>query len=121
MVNGLVPDIGLQFTESANTRSGITLRPLPIDGISQSLKTKQRRSILYDGVNLFNSIPSYLRNIKDDLPTFKKYLDKFLLQLLDQPPVPGLVPEARDLTGNPSNCIKDWIRCLNITIPDNML
>ena len=41
---------------------------------------------------------------------FKKELDNFLNTVPDQPAAPGLVTGTRDLWGNPSNSIIDWIR-----------
>ena len=43
-----------------------------------------------------------------------KELDNFLNTVPDQPVVPGLVPGSRDLWGNPSNSIIDWIRTENL-------
>ena len=117
MFHGFVPDIGLiRISPNIITRSEASLQPIPLDGSTAALKTKQKDSLLHNGVNLFNSIPAYIRNCPDK-DEFKSLLDEFLQRVPDQPPVPGLVPEARDIWGNPSNCITDWVRSGDIT-PD---
>ena len=46
---------------------------------------------------------------------FNYELDRYLALLPDQPAVPGAVPGARDLYGDPSNCIIDWGRMIDVS------
>ena len=41
-------------------------------------------------------------------------MDAFLMELPDHPKVPGLSPEAIDLSGNQSNSIAAWTRLLKL-------
>ena len=66
-------------------------------------------------MKIFNSLPQHIRDIPEDLPTFKKELDCFLKLVPDQPAIPGFVPGSRDHWGRPSNSIIDWIRTENLT------
>ena len=87
---------------------------------SEAVKTKIRDSLMVNGVNLFNSLPRIIRNIKNDLPEFKKKLDAFLNKVPDQPECPGYRPEARDINGHPSNSIIDWIRIMDFNDNDDI-
>ena len=79
-----------------------------------AMKSKQRDSLLHGGVILYNSLPACIRSITGDLELFKTQLDELLSLLPDQPPVPGFIPDARDIKGNPSNSIVDWLRITDI-------
>ena len=78
---------------------GVTLTPLSLDGFSASMKSKQRDSLAHGGVVLYNVLPSSIRSITQ----FKCQLDTLLSILPDQPAVPELVPQAKDIYGHPSN------------------
>ena len=116
MLNGIVPDCGiLKLNQNRNTRKLDTLTPAPLDATSQSMKTKQKASLSHAGVILFNSLPTSIRRIRDDLNYFEAELDCLLTLLPDEPEVPGLVPRANNIYGIPSNDMIDWIRITDIT------
>ena len=111
MLHGYVPDLGLIKKESRDfTRAGSSLLPISIKAGTGAIRTKIQNSILHHGVKVFNSLPQHIRDIPADLDEFKKELDNFLKSVPDQPSVPGFVPGSRDLWGNPSNSVIDWIR-----------
>ena len=112
--NGLVPNCGLDLYDGPDTRSGDSFTTGSLRSNSESIKTKLRDSLKYNGVRIYNAIPRYIRDIKNDLPEFKKKLDTFLNKIPDQPSIPGLSPGAKCLYGNESNSIIDWIRLLNL-------
>ena len=74
------------------------------------------QSLTLRGGQVFNSLPIYLRNSTNiTLDTFKSRLDRFLEQIPDNPPIPGLIPEPiRSCTGKHSNSIQDWIVFLKL-------
>ena len=112
MLNGLVPDLGLNIYSGPDTRSDQTLHSRAIHASNSSVRTKLCDSILVNGVKLFNTLPKWIRDIKCDLSLFKKELDRFLRQVPDQPELPGYIPEPRDIYGKPSNSLIDWVRLL---------
>lgn len=118
MVNGLIPDIDVVFNHGPSMRSNNALFPKPIKAQSEGIKSKQRDSILYNGVHIYNCLPPYVRNINDDICEFKQKLDNFLSMIPDQPAIPGFIPEAKDLFGNSSNSILDWTRFLGLSDDD---
>ena len=103
------------MNQNRNTRSGVNYVPITLDGYSESLKSKQRDSLLHSGVNIYNSLPTSIRNITGDLIEFKYELDRYLSLLPDQPPIPGFIPGARDSNDNPSNSIIDWARIIDVS------
>ena len=116
IINHMIPDIGIfKLAQTRNTRTGVTFVPLPLDGFSLAFKTKQRNTLLHNGVLIYNSLPTSIWSIMDDLNNFKYELDRYLALLPDQPAVPGAVPGARDLYGDPSNCIIDWGRMIDVS------
>ena len=84
------------------------LLPINLTTTTEAIKTKLRDSLLYNGVRIFNSIPLTIRNIQNDYCEFKKQLDLYLSKIPDQPATLYLMPEAKDIYGNPSNSILDW-------------
>ena len=114
MLNGFVPDIGLVLNTNQNTRSANILVPKNVTGKSEAVKTKLRDSLLYNGVRIYNCLPKYVTSVTDCIDTFKKNLDLFLGMLPDQPELPGSIPEACDLYGNPSNSLIDWVRHIGL-------
>ena len=67
---------------------------------------------MHYGVLLYNCIPSIICNTSESLDEFKSRLDEFLTTVPDHPAVPGLIPDAPDMEGNPSNCLLDWVKHL---------
>lgn len=55
-----------------------------------------------------------VRNSKTSLEEFKLVLDQFLMEIPDHPRVPGLAPEALDMSGQQSNSIAAWTRLLQL-------
>ena len=111
MIRGLVPDLGLQVNCSV-TRSGGSLTPLDMDAQWMAVRTKQRNSLMHHGVLLYNCIPAKIRNTSECWEEFKTNLDNFLTVVPDHPAVPGLILDATDNDGKPSNCLLDWVRFL---------
>ena len=115
MYNGIVPDVGLRVNMNTNnTRSGQILQTRALKAKSDSIKTKMKDSLLYNGVRLFNSLPRYVSGVKDDIQVFKSNLDNYLSMFPDQPEIPGSLPEATDIYGKQSNSIIDWARYYGI-------
>ena len=96
-----------------STRSNVNIVLITLDGYCESFKSKQRDSLLHSGVILYNSLPVSIRNITGELNDFKQELDRLLEVIPDQPVLPGYVPRARDMKGNPSNSIIDWLRIID--------
>ena len=111
MSRGLVPDLGLKFNYSV-TRSCGSLIPIDTDAQRLAVRTKQRNSLMHHGVLLYNCILANIRNTSESLEEFKSNLDDFLATVPDHPAVPGLIPDAPDMDGNPSNCLLDWVKYL---------
>ena len=107
MIRSLVPDLGLRVGNSS-IRSDSSLIPKKVCSLRKEILTKQRNSLFTHGVLLFNSVPDHIRNIKNNLMEFKVNLDKFLKNVPDHPPVPGIVPKATNHDGRLSNCLIDW-------------
>ena len=113
MRNGLVPDCGLVSVKNTGTRSNNTYQTCNIKAKNDGIKTKLKDSLFCHGISLFNCLPLQLRELNESLTDFKVNLDRYLRKIPDQPEVPGLIPDAVDLYGKPSNCIIDWVRILN--------
>ena len=111
MTRGLVPDLGPKYNYSV-TRSCGSLIPIDTDAQRMGVRTKQRNSLMHHGVLLYNCIPSDIRNTSETLNEFKSRLDEYLSTVPDHPAVPGLIPDAPDMDGNPSNCLLDWVKHL---------
>ena len=88
---GLVQGYNMQFT-STHGRRGRTAIPCEIVRSSPALVRKARESSIgVKGARMFNLLPLYLRNMNcENVDTFKKNLDDFLLNVPDQPTVTGL-------------------------------
>ena len=87
---GLVQGYSMQFT-STHGRRGRTAIPSDIVKNSPALVKKARESFGVKGARIFNLLPLELRNMNcENVETFKKNLDNFLLNVPDQPTVSGL-------------------------------
>jgi hypothetical protein len=63
---------------------------LPVNNRAlQSTISKKLASFPIHGPTLFNALPAYIRNLECDMDKIKCVLDKFLLQLPDEPYLPG--------------------------------
>ena len=70
----------------------------------------QSKSIGSYGVNLFNTMSWAIRAYNGELKEFKQLLDELLSSIPEEPFTETLHPSAKDLYGEYSNCITDWIR-----------
>ena len=88
---GLVQGYSIQFTSTLGRR-GRTATPSDIVKNSPALVKKARESSIgVKGARIFNLLPLELRNMNcENVETFKKNLDSFLLNVADQPTVIGL-------------------------------
>ena len=88
---GLVQGYNIQFTSTIGRRGRYAI-PSEIVKNSPALVRKARESSLgVKGARIFNLLPIELRNMNcENVDTFKKNLDTFLLNVPDQPTVTGL-------------------------------
>ena len=108
---GIVPNIGLNWDiRMINDRSAMKLIPKPLKGLKGRARTLQSQSLGNYGVKLFNAMPWMIRAYSGEIGEFKKILDNLLSMIPDQPFTESLHPSAKDLYGEWSNCITDWIR-----------
>ena len=84
-----------------------------------SINTKSRAAVItmkeqtfqVHGPKLFNSLPAYIRNMKNcSLEDFKMALDKYLQCVPDEPSVNGLTPIGITPDAKASNSLLDQIR-----------
>jgi hypothetical protein len=111
-LRGLVPYCGLVEDSPASSRRGqtISIPSLPGSDRYRAVKTLRDQSFQSEGPKLFNSLPREIRNLESTAETFKLHLDKFLESIPDHPAVPGHIPAAQRLSGQPSNSVRDWTR-----------
>ena len=81
-----------------------------IFGPNEKVKNLKRDSIRNFGARLFNMLPVKVRTFQGSLENFKSLLDSYLSQCPDQPATEELKPQARDIYGQPSNSLLDWMR-----------
>ena len=111
MILGKVPNLGLVLRN--HTRNG------PVLGLERSNKGSEHvmklidRTLMVEGVKLYNSVPRKIREYDGSLLGFKNCVDKWLMDIPDMPRDLGSEPEARDINGKPSNSIKDWMKKLD--------
>ena len=112
-LNGYCPDMGFEWNEDTNnSRSERNLLKYPkILGSICSAKTLQRKSLNYEGVRLFNSLPEDVRTFKGSKENFKVLLDAFLEIVPDQPETETEKPCVTNEDGYTSNSLVDWVRC----------
>jgi hypothetical protein len=111
-LRGLVPNCGLVEDSPVSSRRGrtISIPSLPGSERYRAVKTLRDHSFQSEGPKLFNSLPKEIRNLETTADTFKLHLDKFLETIPDHPAVPGHIPAAQRLSGQPSNSVRDWSR-----------
>ena len=93
-LRGFVPDPG--FTVTQNPRTGHHIKVPKQNSCSPAwVKNLQRRTVLYRGAQLFNCLPTNLRQ-QDELSyeSFKAKLDTFLETVPDEPTCSGLSRRA---------------------------
>ena len=77
-LNGLVPSLGLQWSDQNMTRMGSTLVPNKLKSKVLGARTLQKASIGIEGVRIFNSLPEKIKKWNRTQDSFKKMLVKFL-------------------------------------------
>ena len=104
IINNYVPNPGLKITN--NQRTGIHVSKFEIEHrLPGWLGKIKKNSTLLKCAVIFNSLPKYLRTegIAENPLKFKRELDKFLMNIPDQPTIPG-----RSRSAN-SNSLTDQI------------
>ena len=117
-LNGLVPSLGCEWSDG-NLRNRNTLKLPKLIGKIDSMKSAQRRSLKFEGVMLFNSVPEEVRLWTGSQEVFKTMLDDYLAVIPDQPETGSLSPGGRTEDGKASNSIIDWISFLRDELPDH--
>ena len=112
-LNGIVPSLGLEWINSGS-RKGWHIKYPKIIAPEGRYRTLHRNSIHWEGIRVFNSLPSEIRLFTGSKEAFKQKLDKYLELIPDQPEVDGLIPGGLDLYSKASNSIADWPRTLGI-------
>ena len=112
-LHGLVPSLGLEWI-NGGSRKGWHLKYPKILAPEGRYRTLQRYSVHWEGIRLFNSLPSEIRLFSGTKKAFKNILDKYLELLPDQPEVDGMIPGGLDLYRKASNSIADWPKVLGI-------
>ena len=110
-MKGILPDIGLKWDmRIINDVPLMKIIPRPLKGLKGRARTLQAQSIGSYGVKLFNAMPWDIRSFNGETKDFKKLLDSILSTIPDEPFTENLHPSAKNLYGDWSNCITDWIR-----------
>ena len=91
ILEGIVPNFGIEV--SCNRRTGRYCKvPLISTTAPCRIRTIRYNSMGVNGPRIFNSLPLHLRDMSScSVGSFKRSLDKYFSELLDQPRVPGLV------------------------------
>ena len=63
-------------------------------------------------------LPLKICTFKGSKESFKNVLDQFLANIPDQPESPIDKPGGRNLLGEPSNSVPDWLRILDLEYDD---
>ena len=101
-ITGIVPNIGISVRRNTSSRNGTKLE-IPL---SKETSSKRRNSIHIRGPELFNSLPSYLRDLTISQDSFKSKLDEYLTMI---PDIPRLGIELRSLHSNRlDHVIRQW-------------
>ena len=109
MIEGLVPNCGLEVT--ASERRGREIM-VPQSKGSQRIQSMRDRSFQVNGARIFNSLPKSVRNLtRTSIEDFKSKLDKYLETLPDEPKLTNYTPAVcNQITASPSNSIIDHAR-----------
>ena len=108
-----MPSLGLKWI-NGGSRKGWHLMYPKILAPEGRYRTLQRNSIHWEGIRLFNSLPTEIRLFSGSKEAFKNLLDKYLELIPDQPEVDGMIPGGFDLYRKASNSIADWPNILGI-------
>ena len=111
---GIVPDCGL-VKAPVSPRRGCLLMIPPLGKLPGCSRKLKEDGFITRASRLWNSLPQSLRDDRSsDLGEFKFKLDQFLELVPDQPKVSGLVPDASNQDGSPSNSILVWVQLLDL-------
>ena len=101
ILEGCVPNINGKISAKLNNRLGRKCC------ITYENKLNQQQ-ITGIGVSLFNIIPKHIRNITNtNTESFKKALDKFLIQVPDEPHIPSH-PQRRAKSNSLVDAVGTW-------------
>ena len=101
-ITGSVPNIGISVRRDSKDRNGTKLE-IPL---SKETSSMRRNSIHIRGPELFNSLPSFLRDLTISQDSFKCKLDEYLTMI---PDIPRLGIELRSLHSNRlDHVIRQW-------------
>jgi hypothetical protein len=108
ILHNIVPNPGIEWKQ--NARTGVHIK-LPDVAGSSRVNRLRRESLLYRGPRVYNAMPVCLRQMDSsespNIIKFKINLDKFFLQIPDQPTVNGLKRAAS------SNSVIDQVNYIN--------
>ena len=112
-LEGLAPNCGIQSTSEEGRLGRKCIVPIINTKARQSVQSKKEQTFQVNGPQLFNSLPTELRNIKNcALEDFKYKLDQWLERVPDEPNVRGLTPGGMD--ANASNSIVHQARRIHM-------
>ena len=117
----MVPSLDLKWSETCSKRVGPKLEVDRIYEPNEMVKNLKRDSLKNFGVRLFNMLPVEVRTYQGSLENFKKLLDSYISQCPDQPATEDMKPEAKDIYGNNSNSLIDWMRVTQFVDPSTIM
>ena len=106
IVEGKVPNCGLEWDQTEDKGRTVKLRPL------KKIAAKLREASFQEsGPKLFNNIPKSIRNLTNgDVDKFKETLEKISSKVPDEPKVDGLTPAAMTDRAEHSNSLLQQIK-----------
>ena len=111
ILEGLVPNCGVQVSPELGRSGRKCLIPSLNTKSKQSVQTLKEQTFQVNGPQLFNTLPSSVRNTtKCSVDEFKMKLDKYLEGIPDEPSMSGLTPGACTLEARASNSLVDQVR-----------
>ena len=113
MILGLVPNIGISIEKG--TRFGDIINIGRKKCVSEKIMRLRDDSLMIEGAKLYNSVPMNIRSYDGTYLGFKNLVDKWLTNIPDIPRVSGFEPRSRNMIGEPSNSVRDWVKCEDIS------
>ena len=110
MLLGKVPNLGI--TVNYESRNGPILELKRTNRGTNHVKVLRDRTLLVEGVKIFNMVPRKIREYDGSYLGFKNCIDKWLNEIPDIPRDLGNEPYARNIDGKPSNSLKDWSKII---------
>ena len=117
----IVPSLGLIWNQDGSVHFGRKLKVDKIFGPNEKIKNLKRDSLRNFGVRIFNMLPVEIRTFQGTLEGFKSLLDSYISQCPDQPSTEVLKPQAKDIFGNPSNSLIDWMRIVKFIDKNDLI